>query len=200
MSRPHTFTAMIDIAGINPYVIVPPRVLTAIGGVAQKRVLVRLSAARAGARSGRAVRPPDRPVKDAAKLIAIGRLTPDNWFRTTLVKQRSGLRPYLDQWMRETAGVGVGDRVRIALRPDEKSRVLAVPAALRAAIAADPAVKAAWNALAPSRRNEILTYLNFLRTSAAIERNVRKVVARLVAGDGPRSAAPRTGKPRRGGA
>jgi len=83
MTRRHTFTATIDIAGINPFILVPPRIVIALGDAPKLRVLVRVNAARPDGRSDRAVRPPRGPVKNAARLIAIGRLTPDTWFRTT---------------------------------------------------------------------------------------------------------------------
>ena len=55
-----------------------------------------------------------------------------------------------------------------------------VPAALSAALNANPRAKAAWEALTPSRRHEILTQFNFLNTPAALERNVRSVIADLL--------------------
>jgi uncharacterized protein YdeI (YjbR/CyaY-like superfamily) len=83
--------------------------------------------------------------------------------------------------MREAAGVGVGDEVRVRLKPDRASRELPVPPALREALRANPEAQEAWQAIAPSRRREILTYLDFLKTPAALERNVRKVIAILLA-------------------
>ena len=113
---------------------------------------------------------------------AIGRLAEGDWFRSTVLSQRSGaLRLYLDTWMRETAGVGVGDRVRVTLRADGGSRDLAMSAVLREALNANEQAKAAWGRLAPSRRREILAYLNFLKTPAALERNVQKTIAGLMA-------------------
>jgi len=176
----HRFTATVRIDGINPYVIVPARVVSALGGGSRRRVLLQL--ARAGAVN------PSRPgrsgqrgklSKDAAHLIAIGRMTAEHWFRTTLVQQRSGVRVYLDTWMREAAGASVGDRVTLTLKADAGSRELDVPAYLQELLDADAQAKAAWNALAPSRCHEILTYLNFLKTPAALERNVLKVVSQL---------------------
>ena len=55
--------------------------------------------------------------------------------------------------------------------------------ALREALEENPQAKAAWEALSPSRRREILSYLNFLKTPAALERNVQKTIAGLVATD-----------------
>jgi hypothetical protein len=125
-------------------------------------------------------RKPARLARDAERLAAVGRLAPGGWFRTTLLARRvDAPRLYLDQWMRETAAIGVGDRVRVTLRRDEASRQLSLPAAFRDALERNKKARAAWDALAPSRRKEILTYLNFLKSPAALERNVAKTIAEL---------------------
>ena len=119
--------------------------------------------------------------KDAARLRTIGRLAPGDWFRTTLVPLNlNPTRLYLDRWMRETAGVGVGDSVRVTLKLDHSSREIPVPGRLLDMLATNPKAQSAWDALAPSRRREILTYLNFLKTPGALERNVHKTIANLL--------------------
>ena len=79
------------------------------------------------------------------------------------------------------AGVGVGDSVRVTLKLDIASRELLMPDVLHEAMSSNEETKAAWEALAPSRRREILSYLNFLKTPAALERNVQKLIANLLA-------------------
>lgn len=184
MVREQSFTAAVKIAGVNPYVDVPPHVKQRFGGGGKVAVLVQVAAAGAARKKSAEAPGGSRLVKDAARLKAIGRLAPGSWFRSTLLARRSSApRLYLDAWMRETAGVGVGDRVHVMLRPDRKSRELPLPAVLRVALDGNEQAKAAWELLAPSRRREILTYLNFLKTPAALERNVRKTLAGLVAKD-----------------
>lgn len=176
-----SFTASIKIAGINPYVDVPPYVAEALGG-GVRRTAVLVKVATAGKK--RSAAPSRRVAKDSQRLKAIGRLAPGGWFRSTLVPVRSsGPRLYLDTWMRESAGVGVGDGVRITLRRDRGSREVPMPAALREALDGNRQAKAGWDALAPSRQREILTYLNFLKTPAALRRNVQKTIASLAAED-----------------
>jgi uncharacterized protein YdeI (YjbR/CyaY-like superfamily) len=120
-------------------------------------------------------------VKDAPRLEAIGRLAPDGWFRTTLVPQRSDeTRLYLDRWMRAAAHVAAGDQVLVRLKIDRVSRELTMPAELRKELESNPQANAAWQALTPSRRREILSYLNFLKTPAALERNVHKLITELL--------------------
>jgi hypothetical protein len=172
-----SFAAVVKIDGINPYVNVPPRVMTALGGRASGAVLVKIAPVGAAAdqRTSRA-----RIARDAERLTAIRRLGPGGWFRTTLVRIKGGIRLYLDTWMRRASGTGVGDRVRVTVKPDRGARELPVPAALRQALEADGKALAAWSALAPSRRREVLSYLNFLKTPEALARNVRKVIGLLV--------------------
>lgn len=71
--------------------------------------------------------------------------------------------------------------VPVTLKPDSGSPELPVPSVLREALNANEQAKEARELLAPSRRLQILTYLNFLRTPAALERNVRKTIDGLVA-------------------
>jgi hypothetical protein len=176
-----SFTTEVKISGINPYVDVPERVVKEIGKAPKAAVLVKVARANCG--QNEVVPPPNqrRLDRDATHLKAIGRLADDGWFRSTLVPSRSGpTRLYLDTWMRETAGVGVGDNVCVTLKPDPDSRELPIPDQLHQLLKADAEAQALWDKLAPSRQREILTYLNFLKTPEAVERNVQKVMAMLL--------------------
>jgi hypothetical protein len=176
-----SFTASVKIAGINPYVDVPAHVVEALGGGTKAAVLVKIAAAEPVKHKAAAPQKKRVLEKDAARLKTIGRLAPGDWFRTTLVPlQVEPARLYLDTWMRETAGMGVGDLVRVTLRLDRNSREIPLPGPLLAALQENAQARAAWEALAPSRRREILTYLNFLKTPEALERNVQKTVTILL--------------------
>jgi hypothetical protein len=172
----HRFSAVVRIAGINPYVAVPAQLARAIGSTAAVRV--RVSAA--GRRREKRARS-RKLQRDVERLRAVGRYA-GGWFRTTLVPSRSGpTRLYLDTWMRDSAGATVGDRVQVTMRQDRGSRVLALPPPFRDALERNPDALSAWNALTPSRRREVLSYLNFLKTPEAVERNVDKMIALLAA-------------------
>jgi hypothetical protein len=175
------FTAKVKIAGINPYVDVPVSVVEALGGRTKAAVLVQITAPEVENTEAVAPRKRRRLDRDAARLKTIGRLAAGEWFRTTLVPlQSEPTRLYLDTWMREAAGVGVGDLVHVSLRLDLESREIPIPGPLLAALEENAKARAAWDALAPSRRREILTYLNFLKTPEALERNVRKTISNLL--------------------
>lgn len=161
-------TARFEALVNNPYVDVPKAVTEKLGGPRARRVHVRVR--RKGTRA-----PPAMP-DEAARLQRVGRLTSDGGFRTNIVGVRGELdRLYLHGWMSKHAGADVRDRVVVTLRPDPEARKLPLPKALQRALKADPARKAAWDALTPSRRNEALSYLNYLKSDEAVERNVAKL-------------------------
>lgn len=98
-------------------------------------------------------------------------------FRSTLVPVKEGpYRLYLNMGMRKGAGAEAGDTVEILLEPDPDPRPEPVPGPLMDALGLDPGAAAAWDALAPSRRREILRYLNSLKSRDALARNVEKVI------------------------
>jgi hypothetical protein len=98
-------------------------------------------------------------------------------FRSTLVPVRGGPhRLYLNLEIRKGATVGVGDTAEIVLEPDLEPRLEPVPGLLGEALSRDGRAKAAWEALVPSRRREVLRYLNSLKSPDALARNVEKVI------------------------
>jgi hypothetical protein len=89
---------------------------------------------------------------------------------------------YLNGPIRDASGTAVGDRVTADVTFDARYRggpTHPVPASLRAELRAKPKANQAWKALTPSRQKEILRYLAALRSEAARERNVAKVVTSL---------------------
>src|SRR5262249_13394051 len=94
---------------------------------------------------------------------------------------------YLNGPIRDASGTTVGDRVTAEVAFDTAYRggpTHPMPPSLRAALRAKPKANQAWKALTPSWQKEILRYLAALRSDAARERNVAKVVASLQAPNG----------------
>lgn len=60
----------------------------------------------------------------------------------------------LSKAARDELGVGIGDRVTALIELDDAERTIEVPEDLAAALDADPRVRAAFDALAPSHRKE----------------------------------------------
>ena len=102
-------------------------------------------------------------------------------FRAGLVSLGQGRhRLYINGVMRKQAGVDLGDQINVTLDYDPASRKDPVPRSLSRALQASPKAKLAWENLTPSRRKEILRYLNNLKGPDSLARNVRRVIRQLV--------------------
>jgi hypothetical protein len=163
-STPVTFSAPVEITGINPYVLVSSD---------------RAETLRSGWR---------RPLPVAVRLNGDS----DTSWRTNLMPRGDGaFYLYLHGGMRTTAGVNVGDTVTVELRDDEAYRggpTHDIPKSFQAALAANLTAAANWERLAPSRRKEILRYFAGLKSERAIERNVDKAL-RVLSGESERFMA-----------
>lgn len=100
-------------------------------------------------------------------------------FKANVVRYLGAWRLYLNGTMRKSAGVDVGQRVNVALRHDPKPRSTPMPPAFAAALSQDRRAKAAFEALAPSRRKELLRYLGFLKREESLKRNIGKMLKYL---------------------
>jgi hypothetical protein len=158
---PPRLRATIAILGINPYVLVPPAQLEALFSAA-------------GRHRG--------PIPITVEL---GQAS----FRQNLVRYRGAWRLYLNTPMRRAAGKEVGDQITLGVRYDPAPRVERVAPAFKRALAAQAPARAAFAALPPSRKKEILRYLNGLKTRASLERNV-DVVIRHLRGERPATLRP----------
>jgi uncharacterized protein YdeI (YjbR/CyaY-like superfamily) len=85
--------------------------------------------------------------------------------------------------MRTAAAVSVGDRIHLVLEIDPEPRLLPLPRALEAELEETTGARETWERLAPSRRKEILAYLNSLKTEEALLRNVKRVLDQLLGRD-----------------
>jgi uncharacterized protein YdeI (YjbR/CyaY-like superfamily) len=81
--------------------------------------------------------------------------------------------------MRRAANKDVGDRVTVDLEFDPEPRLVPMPPMFKRALSKNPAAKAAFEAMAPSRRKEILRYLASLKTEVSLRRNVDIVIGHL---------------------
>lgn len=88
-------------------------------------------------------------------------------------------RLFINGEMRERAQVGVGSHVTVFLRVDSRPRRVPMPEDLARALRSKRDARAAWELLTPSRKREILRYLNFAKQPETLERNIRKVIALL---------------------
>jgi hypothetical protein len=143
-----TFSAKIHIIDINPYVKVPDSV----------------------------VRTLHKEMNKAAGPIPVKGKLNNKTFSTTVVKFRGMWRLYLNIPMRRAANVDVGDRANVELELDKTSREVPAPRKFALALGKNKKAKAAFEKLTPSRRKEILRYLNNLKQEETLERNIAKII------------------------
>jgi hypothetical protein len=85
----------------------------------------------------------------------------------------------LSKERREALGVAAGDEVDAVIALDEGERPIDVPPELEAALADDPAAKAAFEALAPSRRKEIARSIGEAKAADTRQRRLEKALDAL---------------------
>ena len=146
-----SFSAKISKIGINPYVSVPDDVL-------------------------------DNLFKQAGKTkgpIPIRGTVNGKGYTQTLVKYQGAWRLYINGVMREAADIDVGDTAHVKLEFDPAPRIERMHPKLVHALAQNKVAKTAFEKLVPSRRKEILRYLNAMKTKSSLERNIEKIIQYL---------------------
>lgn len=146
------FIALIELLGVNPYVLVPAPILLEIFK-------------QAGKNKG--------PVP--VQMTIDGHAFPQ-----TLVRYLGEWRLYLNGPMREAAGKQVGATAAFTVRHDPQLREIPVHPKLRQALAENEAAHAVFTGLPASRRLEIVRYISFLKSEESIARNVERAVRFLL--------------------
>lgn len=148
----HTFQAELKIVGINPYVEVPERILSAIFK-------------QAGKDKGKI------PVQGAVNEVP---------YRQTLVRFRGEWRLYVNTKMLSRSPQKIGVTVKVGIEFDPSDRTIAPHPKWEAALAENTAAKAVFDQLRPSLQLEIVRYISNLKTEASVERNVVKAIGFLL--------------------
>ncbi|RYZ19954.1 MAG: DUF1905 domain-containing protein [Chitinophagaceae bacterium] len=148
----HTFTATLEIIGINPYVTVPAAVLQQL-------------LAAAGRNKGPV------PIKGTVNDVP---------YVQTLVKYAGAWRLYINTTMLPASPKRVGERIRVAVAYDPADRSVAFHPRLAAALEANGAARAVFESLPPSRRKEIARYIAGLKSEASVEKNVERAIGFLL--------------------
>ena len=146
-----SFSAKIQMIGINPYVLPPSSVLKYLFNKAGKdkgAIPVQL--------------------KIGGKDII-----------QNLVKYSGKWRMYLNGPMRKAAGKDVGDTIEIQIDFDPRPRTTPIHPKLKKAFKEKPTARKAFEKLSPSRQKEILRYINFLKSEESVDKNVKKAIAHL---------------------
>lgn len=146
------FTAVIQLKGINPYVVV--------------------SAARASR-----IKPGWKRAMPV--LIQINALPDPAWHINMMPVGDGSFYLYLDAKVRQASDTGVGDKVEVTIDFDEGYRggpQHDMLPDLASQLAEQTAARETWDSLAPSLQKEILRYLAALKSDAARQRNVQRAM------------------------
>jgi Bacteriocin-protection, YdeI or OmpD-Associated/Domain of unknown function (DUF1905) len=147
-----TFTAVIRIRGINPFILV--------------------SAARANT-----IKPDWR--KPLPVLVRVNGTPAEAWRINMMPAGDRRFYLYLHGDVRKASGTAVGDRVRVEIEFDSSYRngpQHAMPSWFQQALAGNPHAMKQWEALPPSRKKEILRYFSRLNSPEARARNLARAL------------------------
>ena len=142
------FKATIEIIGVNPYVLLPEKVLNAIFEQAQKN---------------------KGPIPIKGKINGFD-------FIQHLVKYSGEWRLYLNTPMRSATNTKVGDRVTLEIEFDPIERKIEMHPKLSMALKMDKTAKKIFDQLAPSLQKEIVRYIHNLKTEESMDRNVERAI------------------------
>ena len=148
MAETHRFTAILEHArGGGAVILVPPDVATALGGLKQMRVFVRIN---------------------------------DTDFKSSTYSYGGrGLFLGVHKAVREAANVAFGQEASFEVTRDDSPRVLELPPELDAALAAEPDLKARFDALAFSHRREFADSIATAKKPETRAARLEKTLARL---------------------
>ncbi len=146
------FKATIGIIGINPFVFLPEEVLQSL-------------IAQVGQHKGRI------PIRGTINGAA---------YRQTLMKYAGAWRLYINMNMLKDSPRRVGEDVEVGIEYDPEDRSIAMHPKLAAALEENPAAKAVFEKLSPSKRHEMVRYFSFLKTEETIDRNLTRAISFLL--------------------
>ena len=146
-----TFSAMLEIIGINPYVPLPETVLEEIF-------------AQAGKRKGHV------PVRGTVN---------GEPFRQTLVRYAGAWRLYINMTMLANSPRRIGEVIEVGIEYDPEERTEPIPPIFIQALMANTPAKQNFEKLTPSRQKEIVRYLANLKTAESLQHNLLKIMTAL---------------------
>jgi len=146
-----SFSAKIQIIGVNPYVLLPQDLLKYIF---------------------------EKAGKDKGAIPVKLKIGGENFIQN-LVKYSGKWRLYLNGPMRKAVGKDVGDTIEIKIDFDPKERTTPVHPKLKKAFKEYKEAKVAFDKLSPSRQKEILRYINNLKSEETIDKNIQRAITHL---------------------
>ena len=103
-------------------------------------------------------------------------------WRTSVARMGGEFLVGLPREVRSGAGVAAGDHVEVVLELDTAPREVEVPAALAAALAADPQAKAVFDGLAFTHRKEYARWIAEAKRDETRQRRVEQAVVMIKEG------------------
>lgn len=146
-----SFTATLEIIGINPFVFVPEEILNMVFE-----------------KSGRNKSP-----------IAVKGTVNGKDFKQNLMKYLGEWRLYVNLTMLKNSPKRIGETIEVVLEYDDSDRSISLHPQLEKAIKESTVATANFENLIPSRRHELIRYINNLKTEASIQRNIDKIIRHL---------------------
>ena len=145
------FTAQLEIIGINPFVFIHEEILNEIFKT-----------------SGRNKSP--IPVKGTVN---------GKEFKQNLMKYLGEWRLYINMIILKDSPKRIGEMIEVYVEFDNSDRTISIHPELDEAIRENPITLQNFENLIPSRRLELIRYINNLKTEASIQRNIEKIIKHL---------------------
>lgn len=149
-----TFSAKVNIIGVNLYVLPPQEVLQTIFTQAKK---------------------------DKGSIPIKGLINGKD-FKQTLVKYAGNWRLYINTPMIKSTGVKIGDTAKFEITFDPIPRIEPMHPLFKKALDTNPKAKKTFETYSPSRQKEINRYLNALKAESSLLHNIDRIV-RYLAGE-----------------
>lgn len=147
-----SFSANIEIIGVNPYVLLPEEVLQSL-------------LAQAGRHKGKI------PVRGELNGLP---------YQQTLVKYAGAWRLYVNMVMLKDSPRRIGETVEISIELDPSDRSIPMHPKLQRALDENIAAQAKFDSLPPSRQLEIVRYINHLKSEESVDKNVARAIQFLL--------------------
>lgn len=147
-----TFKAEIAIIGINPYVLLPDDVLIAIFEQAGKN-------------------------KGTIPVCGMINGSP---YQQTLLKYSGFWRLYINTIMLKNSPKRIGEVVEISIELDHSDRTIKPHPRLIEALNQNKEAKVVYERLSPSLKKEIVRYIDNLKTTETVDKNISRAIAFLL--------------------
>ncbi|MGH1517489.1 YdeI/OmpD-associated family protein [Chryseobacterium sp. JK1] len=149
--KTNSFNATLEIIGINPFVFVPNEILSHIFSD-----------------SG----------KNKSPIPVRGTINGKE-YQQNLMKYLGEWRLYINFTMLKNSPQRIGETIEVTVEYDASNRSITIHPQLEKAIKESSIAAANFENLTPSRKNELIRYINNLKTEISIQRNIEKIIRHL---------------------